>query len=127
MGFRPGRLFATLSGLGEFAGGLGLAVGFLTPLAAAGIIATMLVAIWTVHLPKGFFVSAGGYEYNLLVIAGALGVAFAGPGPISIDAALGLPFAGSTWGLVALALGAVGATGTLLSRSHAPQVAAKTA
>ena len=52
MGFRPGRLFATLSGLGEFAGGLGLAVGFLTPLAAAGIIATMLVAIWTVHLKR---------------------------------------------------------------------------
>jgi putative oxidoreductase len=111
LGFRPGKVFAAFSGLGEFAGGLGLALGLLTPFAAAGVIAVMLVAIWTVHRPKGFFNHAGGFEYNLVLIAVALGLAFMGPGRHSLDAALGL----SLWG-------SRGAVGALLTR-HSPQAA----
>jgi putative oxidoreductase len=45
MGLRPGRVMAALAGLSEVTGGVLLAVGFVTPLAAAMLIATMALAI----------------------------------------------------------------------------------
>jgi putative oxidoreductase len=116
LGFRPGRLLATAAGLGELGGGLALAAGAVTPLAAAVVIATMLVAIWSVHLGKGFFSQKGGYELPLLYATGAAGVALVGPGPLSVDALLGLPLWGMKWGLAAIALGVVGALPPLLAR-----------
>jgi len=116
LGMRPGKLFATLAGLGETGGGLGLALGLLTPFAAAAIIATMLVAIVKVHLEKGFFVQNGGYEYPLVLGAVAAGLAFTGPGNFSLDAIAGLSFAGTKWGLIALALGVLGALPPLAMR-----------
>jgi putative oxidoreductase len=88
IGIKPGLLFAALAGLGELAGGLGLALGFLTPLSAVAAILVMLVAIKTVHLPKGYWNSSGGYEFNLLIIAAALSFALVGPGAWSVDALL---------------------------------------
>ena len=116
LGLRPGKLFATLAGLAETGGGLGLALGLLTPFSAAGILATMLVAIVKVHIEKGFFVQNGGYEYPLVLAAVAAGLAFAGPGSISLDALAGLPFAGVKWGLIALGLGVLGALPALAAR-----------
>jgi len=88
IGIKPGALFAVFAGLGEFCGGLGVAVGLLTPIAVIGIVIVMLVAIFTVHIKKGFWGTNGGYEYPLLVIAGAIAIALIGAGPISIDAVL---------------------------------------
>src|SRR5580765_1870434 len=56
LGFRPGRVQAFLAGAAEAGGGLLLAAGLFTPLAAAAIVAVMFVAIVSVHWPKGFFV-----------------------------------------------------------------------
>jgi putative oxidoreductase len=117
IGFRPGRVMATTAGLGETLGGLAFALGLLTPFGSAVIIATMLVAIWGVHIEKGFFSQNGGYELPLVIGASALGIAFTGPGPISLDAVLGLRFAGSEWGLVALGLGVAGALPPLVTRA----------
>src|SRR5829696_10149631 len=50
--------------IGEFFGGLGLVVGFLTRFSAASLIVIMIGAIAMVHGSKGFFLSAGGFEYN---------------------------------------------------------------
>ena len=116
LGFRPGRLMATAAGLAELGGGLALAAGAATPLAAAAAIATMLVAIWSVHLSKGFFAQNGGYELPLLYATVAAGIAFVGPGPLSVDAAAGLSLAGGRWGLAAIALGVAGALPPLLAR-----------
>ena len=116
---------AVISGLGETAGGLGLALGVLTPLSAALVIATMLVAIYSVHIHNGFFITKQGYEYNLVLIASALALAFAGPGSLSFDAALGLPLAGGTWGAIAVALAIFGALPPLASRTAPAQAAAK--
>ena len=55
LGFRPGRLQALQAGLAETLGGLFLAAGFLTPAAAAAVVAVMLVAAVSVHLKNGFF------------------------------------------------------------------------
>lgn len=117
--FRPGRVMAAIAGLGELGGGLALALGLLTPLASAAIIATMAVAIWGVHIEKGFFNHAGGYEYPLMIAAIALGIAFTGAGPLSLDAILALPLAGAEWGFVALVLGLAGALPPLVARGAA--------
>ena len=88
IGIKPGALFATFAGLGEFLGGLGVAVGLLTPIAAAGIVIVMLVATFSVHVKKGLWNTDGGYEYPLLIIVAALALALTGPGSISLDAIL---------------------------------------
>jgi putative oxidoreductase len=116
LGFRPGKVFAVLAGTGELGGGLALALGFATPLSAAVVIATMLVATVSVHLEKGFFSQNGGYELPLLFATAAAALAFTGPGRLSVDAALGLSLSGPTWGVVAIALGLLGAAPPLLLR-----------
>ena len=69
LGFRTPLAMALIAGLSELGGGLLFAFGFLTPFAALALAVVMLNAIGTVHWKKGFFNSAGGFEYNLLIIA----------------------------------------------------------
>ena len=116
LGFYPGRRHAALAGLAEAGGGVLLALGLLTPLGAALVASVMLVATITVHLKKGFFAAGGGYEYNLVLAAAALSVAFSGPGVLSIDALLGYSFAGTLWGIGAIVVAVVGAMVQLAQR-----------
>src|SRR5947208_30965 len=67
LGFQPGRRHALMAGLAETGGGLLLALGLFTPVAAAVVFAVMLVAGVSVHLKKGFFLASGGYEYTLVL------------------------------------------------------------
>src|SRR3954462_5367465 len=69
LGLRPGKRHAMTAGGAEALGGLPVPGGFLMPVAAAMITGTMITAIRTVHGPKGPWVSEGGYEYNLVLIA----------------------------------------------------------
>ncbi len=117
MGFRPARLHATVSGLSEFGGGLLLAFGLLTPLGAAAVAGVMIVAVATVHMPNGFFNGGGGYEFNLVLAVTALALAFTGPGQYSLDRAFDLSFAGTEWGLAAIAASVVTAGLVLATRS----------
>jgi putative oxidoreductase len=105
LGYRPGKRWAAVAGMSEFGGGVFLALGLLTPLAAAAVIGTMFNAAMSVHAKNGPWVSEGGWEYTLVISASAAAVAFAGPGAASLDYALGIDLAGTEWGLVALALG----------------------
>ncbi len=123
LGFRPGRLHAALAGIAETAGGFLLAFGLLTPLAAAAVIGVMVVAVGSVHWAKGFFMSNGGFEYNLVLAAGALAVAFTGPGAISLDRSLGIFWSGTSWGLAALLLGVFSGAAQLVTRKTAPAAA----
>ena len=116
LGFRPGRLHAAQAGIVEVLGGLFLAVGLVTPAAAAAVVAVMLVAAVSVHIKGGFFLQGGGYEYTLVLGAAALALAFTGPGAISLDQALGITRSGETWGLGALAAGLVGGAVPLITR-----------
>src|SRR4051794_12937619 len=108
IGLRPGRVHATGAGLAEFGGGLLLTLGLLTPLAAAVLMATMFVAIATVHWTKGVWVTEGGYEYNAVLIAVAFAVTAVGPGNWSLDHAFGLDLNGTAWALAALGAGILG-------------------
>jgi len=114
--FRPGRVQAALAGTAELVGGLFLAAGFLTPAAAAAIVAVMLVAAVSVHIKKGFFATNGGYEYTLVLGGAALALAFTGPGAFSLDQALGISWSGDAWGLASLAAGLIGGALPLLAR-----------
>src|SRR5438477_12751502 len=74
LGYRPGPLMAAVAGLSESGGGLLLAAGFLTALAAAAIIGVMINAIFSAKRNAGLF---GGYEIDLLYAIVAASVAFA--------------------------------------------------
>ena len=90
LGFRPGRLFAAAAGTSELLGGLLIAAGFLGPIGPVMVLATMIVAIVTVHWSGGLFASTNGVELPLIYAAVAIGLIFTGPGAYSLDAALGL-------------------------------------
>jgi putative oxidoreductase len=116
-GFRHARAQAQFSALGEIVLGVLLIAGLLTSFAAAGLIAIMSVAFWSIHRFAGFFVFRRpdeGYEYVATVALVALAVAVLGPGPASVDAALGIAevFDGMTGGVIAL-LGIAAAAGQL--------------
>lgn len=108
LNLRPGRFHATAAGINEFVGGILLALGLLVPLAAVLIIATMVAAIQTVHLPNGPFAQDSGYETNVLYILIALALAGAGAGEWSLDHALGLDLTGTGWAVGALVVGTIG-------------------
>lgn len=121
MGFKPARVHASVVGLAEFGGGSLLVLGLLTPLGAAAVAGVMFVAIATVHWPNGFFNTPGGYEFNLLITATAIALAFTGPGEISIDHLVGWSLAGPGWGLGALGISAVTAGSVLALRKPRPE------
>jgi putative oxidoreductase len=116
LGLRPGRTHALLAGVTEFGGGMAMALGFLTPLAAMAIVGVMVVAGWTGHRAKGFFITDGGFEYTLVLGGMAAGLAFTGPGRISVDHLLGLHLDGALWGTLAVVLGCVAGAGMLAER-----------
>ncbi len=72
----------------EFLGGLALLLGLGTRYVAALLAVDMLVALLMVHLPAGFFVSNGGYEFVLTLLAASAFFALAGAGTWSLDAQL---------------------------------------
>jgi putative oxidoreductase len=89
MGFRPVALFAAISALAEFGGGLLLAAGLFTPVTGAVLIGQSTVIIGQVHWPNGFFNTKGGYEFPLVLAVGAIALVLIGAGASSIDAAIG--------------------------------------
>jgi putative oxidoreductase len=89
-GFKPVWLWISLVILGEVGGGLSVAIGFLTPLGAAGIFGAMFMATFKSHWKKGFFASRGGYEYPLVLMTVSLALGLMGPGNYSLDGLFGI-------------------------------------
>ncbi|MFJ2776997.1 DoxX family membrane protein [Kitasatospora sp. NPDC087315] len=108
LGYRPGTLFAALGGASELCGGLGLALGLLTPLAAATVVGVMINAM-SVSSSGGLWADKGGLEYPLCLSLIAIAVSALGPGRLALDR----PFRwgrGGWWSMaVALGMGGIGA------------------
>ncbi len=85
MGMRPGKVHATLAAGTEMGVGVLLVLGLLTQLAAAGLVALMVVAFWTVHRDKGFMITSEGWEYVALIATMGVVTAMLGPGRLSLD------------------------------------------
>ena len=83
--------FALMAVLAESVGPMALFAGLLSRIAAFGIFCEMVVAIWLVHWPYGFFMNwfgkqkGEGFEYHLLVIAISLALLLGGGGKGSLD------------------------------------------
>ncbi|MDF0730983.1 DoxX family protein [Pseudomonas entomophila] len=85
IGLAPGYLMALLSGSAEFFGGLALVVGLLARPAALALSVTLVVAIFSVHIGNGLFMSNNGYEFALALLGGTLAVLMEGAGRLSLD------------------------------------------
>jgi putative oxidoreductase len=77
-----------LIGLAEFGGGLAILTGILLRIGALCGIIVMLGAIFLVHLPNGFDISKGGFEYALTLLLTALALLIAGGGSFSLSSVL---------------------------------------
>jgi len=73
-----------LVSVGEFFGGLGILLGFLSRFSGASLVVIMIGAIVQVHGANGFFGSSKGYEYNLALMAMAATILIAGPGRLAM-------------------------------------------
>lgn len=85
IGLEPGYLMALAAGSAEFFGGIALLLGLLTRPAAFVLAMTMLVAVITVHLPNGLFLSNNGYEFGLALLAITGALVLNGGGKLSLD------------------------------------------
>lgn len=90
LGVRPGRYWAVVSAVVEFGGGLLVALGLLTPVAALFLAGDLLIAVLTIHLTRGFWNHNGGYEFPLALIGGFIALSLVGPGNFSLDRLIGL-------------------------------------
>src|ERR1700744_2950754 len=116
IGMKYGTFQAVGAATTEISAGLGVAAGLLTPIPAAGFVALMLVAAWTVHRHNGFFIVKEGWEYNLVLATAAVVVATLGPGKFSLDYVIfgdKLWFPGWHGLLISVVLGLAGAVGQL--------------
>ncbi len=95
IGLEPGYLMALLAGSAEFFGGLALALGLLTRPAAAVSAFTMLVAIFSVHIEHGLFLTNNGYEYALALFAATVALTIQGAGSYAADNAIARNVVGS--------------------------------
>ena len=83
---------ALLTAIVQLAGGALLAAGWLTRWAAAAVLLRVLIDLWVIHVPAGFFLNwpnapgqGHGFEYALALAASLLCLLLAGPGDLSID------------------------------------------
>lgn len=125
MRIRPATPWAWMSALSELVGGLALALGLLFPFPSLAIAGSMLVAIALVHWPKGFWVTKGGYEFNLSILAAVAALALVGPGSASFDSLLGIHFPEPVTLIVGTVLLLGGVTAALLTRTPVAATATK--
>ena len=111
IGIRPGRVHALMATVIELGAGALLILGFLTPLAAGGVVGTMLVALVANHVRNGFFIfrPGEGYEYVLMISLVCVAIGALGGGRASLDHAIGLHVPGWAGLLIAAGAGAGGA------------------
>ena len=77
--------FAYVVSYVELLGGAALILGLLTHWASKLLAINMLAALFLMHITKGIFVTNGGYELVLALLAGTLSLMITGAGKWSVD------------------------------------------
>jgi putative oxidoreductase len=80
LGFAPALFWAYLAAYVELIGGLFLILGIFVRSAALALLILISVAAIKVHIPKGFFLSAGGFEYAFIIFSVCLALIIMGGG-----------------------------------------------
>ncbi len=80
-----GTVMTYIASYVEFLGGIALLIGSATRLVGGLLAIFMVVAIYLVHLDRGYNMMNGGYEYQLLLLAGVIFFALVGPGKYSVS------------------------------------------
>jgi putative oxidoreductase len=119
IGLRPGRENALVAGAAEVGGGSLLALGLFTPAAVSMLTGVMTNAIRHVHRQNGLWVTDGGIEYPVVIVAALAALAESGPGRLSLDEELGIRLRGPV--VTALAMGA-GAAGAIFVAEHGQEL-----
>ncbi|MEU6918429.1 DoxX family protein [Streptomyces olindensis] len=115
-GYPVGEFMAVTAGACQLLGGLGLALGALTPLAAAMVVGTMINAT-AAKWDGGFFLPTG-MEYEFMLAATAAALALTGPGGLAVDRFLpGLRAHRVRYGAASVALGIATGAAVLLTRT----------
>jgi putative oxidoreductase len=109
IGLRPGRENALIAGAAEASGGSLLALGLFTPAAVSMLTGVMTNAIRHVHGQNGLWVTEGGVEYPVVMLAALAALAEDGPGRFSLDESLGIGLRGPIVTAAAMGAGAAGA------------------
>ena len=116
-GYKPAWLWISLAILGEVGGGISVALGFLTPLGAAGIFGVMFMATFKSHWKNGFWLQKGGYEYALVLLVASITIGLIGPGSYALDALFGIVLPEALlFGMLAVAALLVDVIGILVNR-----------
>ena len=116
-GYKPAWLWISLAILGEVGGGISVALGFLTPLGAAGIFGAMFMAMFKSHWKNGFWLQKGGYEYALVLLVASITIGLIGPGSYALDALFGIVLPEALlFGMLAVAALLVDVIGILVNR-----------
>jgi putative oxidoreductase len=115
---------ARIAATTEVGAGVLMAAGLLTPLAAAGMIGIMVVAIVVAHWKVGFFIFKPdqGWEYCASIAVAAFCIATVGPGQWSLDHAFDIEFT-KWWGALTAAVVGVGGALAQLGLSYRPKKA----
>jgi putative oxidoreductase len=109
LGFTPGERYARAASATELAAGTLIALGALGPIGPAMLAAVMTTAVGSVHLPKGFFTSEGGYELNTMYGLLGLMLAVDDYGRLSVDQIAGLRGKLPAWASLITFAGGIGA------------------
>jgi putative oxidoreductase len=127
IGMRPPKLHAFLATATELGAGTLLVLGLATPVAAAGVVGSMLVALVANHLRNGFFIfrPGEGYEYVLMIIVVAVAIGAAGGGLVSLDHLFGFRLAGWPGLVIAAGFGLLCGGATLAVGWRRPKAAAE--
>lgn len=89
LGFPAATVFAVILIAAELLGGIALILGLFTRPVAKILAIVAVVALFTVHVSKGFFIAKGGYEFILLILAATVSILITGPGKFALDNKLG--------------------------------------
>jgi putative oxidoreductase len=126
-GFKPAWLWTCFVIVGELGGGLSLALGFLTPLGAAGIFGAMLMAIAKTHWKNGFFNSKRGLEFPLSLLGIGVAIGLMGPGNYSLDSLFAISLTNTpVFAILAVVALLVDIVGLVISRPSAVPSASAT-